>query len=419
MNSTITESLAIYGGTAAAPNLTAPSWPPRSADTGQRLLDTYMSGNWSFAGEHELAFAQEFANYHGAKFGIFMANGSVTLQCALQAYGIGPGDEVIVPAFTWIATAMAVLEVGAIPVMVDVEASSLCLDPALVQAAITPRTRAIIPVHIYGGMADLDAILEIAGAHNLIVIEDCAHAHGGQWKGRGLGSWGHVGSFSFQQSKTMSSGEGGICITNDEEIAARLYKLKHIGYGSFNKQGQAATGPDADLLCHNFRATEFQAVILRDQLQALPERMAAYRAGAARLEELLTGVPNIRVQARGREATAQSYYRWTLIFEDALAEVPLGDIQKALEAEGVTLGITYGPVYDHILWNAPENSYRMPAGGCAVSEDVATRRTLVLPHYWLGSDAGTIEAIGRAIAKLGYNGEVLRAAHRAGADGVE
>jgi L-glutamine:2-deoxy-scyllo-inosose/3-amino-2,3-dideoxy-scyllo-inosose aminotransferase len=268
-------------------------------------------------------------------------------------------------------------------------------------------------------MADLDAILEIASRENLVVIEDCAHGHGGQWKGRGLGSWGHVGSFSFQQSKTMTSGEGGICITNDEETAARLYKLKHIGYGSFNKQGQAATGPDADLFCHNYRATEFQAVILRDQLQALPGRMATYQDGAARLEELLAGVPNVRVQARGRQATAQSYYRWTLIFDDELAEVPLAIVQKTLEAEGVALGVTYGPIYQHILWNAAEHTYRKPAGGCPVTDTVAAQRTLVLPHYWLGADAGTLEAIGTAIAKVGCNAEALRAAYQAGTLVVE
>jgi dTDP-4-amino-4,6-dideoxygalactose transaminase len=407
MSVTTTEQLAIHGGVPAAPGLQAPVWPPRSEATAKKLSEVYLSGEWSFNGAQERAFCEEFAAYHGAKYGIFMANGTVTLQCALQALNIGPGDEVIVPAFTWIATASAVLEVGATPVFVDVEESTLCMDPALMEAAVTSRTKAVIPVHLLGSMADLDAILEIAKRHSMRVIEDCAHGHGGKWKGRGLGSWGDIGSFSFQESKTMASGEGGICLTNDEEIYQRLYRLKHIGYGPATAQGGADSSPDAGLLCHNYRGTEFQAVILRDQLTELPQRIETYGANAALLEEKLKDVPGVRVQSRGRRAAAQSYYCWCILLEDELAKVSRSVLQSAFRAEGLNIGGTYGPVYRHLLWNAPSHTYRLPEGGCPVTEVTATQNAWVMLHSWLGANAATIEAIGTAIAKVAWNVDAL------------
>jgi L-glutamine:2-deoxy-scyllo-inosose/3-amino-2,3-dideoxy-scyllo-inosose aminotransferase len=229
--------LALLGGKPVAPRLSPMPWPPADPATAKALARAYLSRQWSFNGPAEQRFAADFAAYCGAKHGIFMANGTVTLEAALTAHHIGKGDEVIVPALTWIATAMAAHYVGAKVVLVDIEPTTLCLDPKQVEEAITPRTRAIIPVHLYGSMADLEALCRIARRHRLVVIEDCAHAHGGMWNGRGVGSWGHVGSFSFQQSKTMASGEGGICLTNDDKIADRLYRFKHIGYAAHTPQG--------------------------------------------------------------------------------------------------------------------------------------------------------------------------------------
>ena len=168
-----------------------------------------------------------------------MANGTTTLECSLAVLGVGTGDEVIVPALTWMATALSAFYVGANPVIVDIDPKTLCMDPAAMEAAITPKTKAIIPVHVYGSTADLEKILAIADKHGIPVVEDCAHMQGGFWNGRGVGSWGKVGSFSFQQSKTMASGEGGICITSDPELAEKIYLLKHIGYSRGVKQGQA------------------------------------------------------------------------------------------------------------------------------------------------------------------------------------
>jgi L-glutamine:2-deoxy-scyllo-inosose/3-amino-2,3-dideoxy-scyllo-inosose aminotransferase len=402
--------LALCGGEPVAREaLAAPPWPPVDEATARQLADLYLSRNWSFNGPQEQAFCEEYAAAHDAAFGVFMANGTVTLQCALEAYGIGAGDEVIMPALTWPATAMAALYVDATPVFADIEPSTLCLDPQAFEAAITPRTRAVIPVHLYGGMADLDAILAIAKKHDLSVIEDCAHGQGGKWNGRGLGSWGDVGSFSFQQSKTVASGEGGICLTNDAATADRLYRAKHIGYGSGSAQGQAAAGPPPGLLCHNFRATDFQALILRSQLRHLDELIATYNDNAAYLEEQLRDVPGVRVQARGRLSGPQSYYAFGLIFdEEPLRDIPLEVIQRAINAEGLGVGGTYGVVYRHILWNIEPGRYRIESDGCPVSTEIGAGRTLVLPHQWLGAPQSTLDAAGAILRKVACRHDALR-----------
>lgn len=402
------EKLVLLGGKAIASAIQIPAWPPTDEATAQALADVYRSGNWSFGGPREKQFAADFAAAHDAQFGVFMANGTVTLQCALGVHGIGEGDEVIVPALTWPATAMAALYVGATPVFADIEAATLCLDPAAFEAAITPRTRAVIPVHLYGGMADLEAIQEIATKHGIVVIEDCAHAQGGRWNGRGLGSHGAVGSFSFQQSKTMASGEGGICITNDEDLADRLYRMKHIGYGDGSKQGAYSSGPPAGLTVYNFRATEFQAVILQGQLANLDALLEKYNRNAARLEERLHGVNGVRVQSRGRLATRQSYYAVGFVFDEApLSDLPFSLIQQALGAEGLGMAGTYGVVYKHILFNVAPEKYHV--AGCPIAETVGAERTGILLHQILGADGATINLIGEAIAKVASNAAALRA----------
>ena len=222
--------LAIEGGTKIFPDdFKFAPWPPVRPETGDKLRELYLSAQWSYFGKYEVRFADGFAAYHDSKYGIFMANGTTTLECALKALGIGPGDEVIVPAWTWIATGMAPVFAGATAVFVDCEEDTFCLDPEAFEAAITPKTRAVMPVHLFGSIANLDAICAIAGKHHLAVVEDCAHAHGGKWNGKGVGSFGDIGSFSFQQSKIMTAGEGGACTTDDPELFDRIGRISHIG----------------------------------------------------------------------------------------------------------------------------------------------------------------------------------------------
>lgn len=351
-------------------------WPPRDEATAEKLKELYMSGKWSFNSPAEQEFEAAFAAYHGAKYGIFMANGTTTLECSLAALGVGPGDEVIVPALTWMATALSASYLGAIPVIVDIESDTLCMDPVKVRQAITPKTKAIIPVHVYGSMANLDELLAIGDEFGIPIIEDCAHMHGGFWRNRGVGSWGKVGSFSFQQSKTMSSGEGGICITNDPEIAEKIYLLKHIGYPRGAKQGEAKFAPK-ELLCHNYRATAFQALILNEQLKTLDERMRIYESNVKYLRELIADIEGVRLQAPGKEATLQGYYSYHLLFDGGeFKDIDRDVINEACTAEGYGIGNgTHGPVYLHKLFNidAAKGEYRIPGGKCSNCEYLCSR----------------------------------------------
>ncbi len=400
-----TSKLAINGGTPFSSHaLKVLDWPPVKESTADKLREIYLSRAWSFNSATEQAFETEFARYHGAEYGIFMANGTVTLECALAALGVGPGDEVIVPALTWIATAMAVRYVGATPVFADIEPTTLCLDPAAFEAAITPATKAVIPVHLYGGMADLERILAIAKRHDIAVVEDCAHMQGGKWNGRGVGSWGAVGSFSFQQSKTLAAGESGICLTNDPALAERLYRCKHIGYSRYDKQGQAGTPPPPGLACHNYRGLALQAQILRDQLTDLEALIGAYNRYAMILKDELADVPGVRLQSPGRLASPQGYYGLGVIFDGAeWQDIGIGRIQQAATAEGMSLfNGTYGPVYRHLLCNLGPGEYRIDGGSCPVAEKLATDRTLVIMHWGLFYPESAHQA-GAILRKLAEN----------------
>ena len=398
------EKLAINGGEKVFTETPqVPVWPVVSEETAEKLKKVYLSGKWSFNGPEEQKFAKDFAQYNNAKYGIVMSNGTVTIESALHALGIGPGDEVIVPALTWIATAMAVHYVGATPVFADIEADTWCIDPAKIESAITPATKAVIPVHLYGSMADMEKIMDIADKNNLHVIEDCAHAQGGVWDGKGLGSIGVVGSFSFQESKTLSSGEGGICLTNDEELAGKLYRIKHIGYSDVSEQGKASTGPKAGLICHNYRGTELQAVILNAGLDVLKEQTQKRVCNATLLEELLVDVPGVKLQEKGRLATCQSYYCLGLNIDTSVmgSNISLTDFIEAVNAEGVTCSKTYGPVYDHMLWNLPEEAFRKT--DCSIADRVCENHGITMAHSWLLAEKETIVMLAEALKKVALN----------------
>ena len=404
-------NLAILGGKRVVPEnepLYVAPWPPRNEATAERLKEVYMSGKWSFNSPMEQEFEQEYAKYHGAKYGIFMANGTTTLECSLAALGVGPGDEVIVPALTWMATAMAANYVGAVPVFVDIDPANLCMDPAKLEKAITPRTKAIIPVHVYGSTADLEKILAIADKHGIPVVEDCAHMQGGFWNGRGVGSWGKIGSFSFQQSKTMASGEGGICITSDEELARKIYVLKHIGYARGLKQGEAVRAPEG-LICHNYRATAFQAVILLEQLKGLRQLIDTYVANVKILTDAVAGIPGMRIQAPGRLSNPQGYYSFHFIFDgEEFEDIPKGIINEACAAEGFSIGNgTHGPVYKHALFNLKPGQFRMAEGDTCPVCDALYPRTLGFGHPVLTSK-DTVTKIGEIVRKVSTNIDELR-----------
>jgi len=228
------------------------------------LTDAFLSTWISSTGEYIDRFENDFSSYCGVDYGIAVSNGTVALQLALETLGVGAGDEVIVPDLTFAATINAVLHVNATPVIVDVEEDSWCIDPKEIKKAITQKTKAIIPVHLYGQVCDMDSIMEIAERTKVFVIEDCAEAHGATFKGEKVGSIGDIGCFSFFGNKVITTGEGGMCITNNKELSSLMRVMRDHGMSKEKRYWH-------DLVGYNFRITNLQASIGVAQIERIEE----------------------------------------------------------------------------------------------------------------------------------------------------
>jgi dTDP-4-amino-4,6-dideoxygalactose transaminase len=297
----------------------------------QRVLNTSAF----ILGPEVEAFERAFAEYVGAKFCVGVSNGTAAIQLALTACGVGAGDEVIVPANTFFATAEAVSTANASPVFVDCEADSSNIDASAIEAAITSRTRAILPVHLYGQPADLDAIFEIAERHNLIVVEDAAQAHGARYKGQRVGPLARAGCFSFYPGKNLGAyGEGGAVVTNDADVARRVRLLRD--HGSEQKYRHEIVG-------YNFRLEGIQGAVLGVKLKHLDGWNEQRRAHAARYRELLAPHVDAGSLTLPREMSyAEHVYHLFVIQTDAR-----DSLQRFLSAAGVQTGIHY-PVPVHL-----------------------------------------------------------------------
>ena len=362
--------LAISGGKPAVTR-SAPKWPV-SGDLEAAWMEAVVrSGKWSWLGPHETAFCSEYAGFIGSKYCLCMANGTVTLQCALQAVGVEPGDEVIVPGLTWVATMQSALDVGANVVLLDIDPETLSIDPKAVEKAITSKTKAIVPVHLYGCMCDMDAIMAIAAKHKLKVVEDVAHQHGSRWRNKGAGAIGDVGSFSFQQSKILTSGEGGAVTCNEEAYYKIMHALKQVGWAPDMTPGNHYG--------HNYRITEMQAVLLRGGLSRIKEQNRIRDENAVYIAEALKkeGGP-LRVARRDPRITRQAYYAMTLVYDSKKAEnTPRHAYTHALGAEGFTAGGTYAPVYANPLMNLYDKTSPAPYRN---QKNIQDYRSLKLPN---------------------------------------
>lgn len=394
-------TLAVHGGTPVFGEKKMmeliPPWPPRYPETEEKLLEVYRSGQWGGCRTYEQKLMSEFAEFQSARYSVWMVNGTVTLECALLALGIGPGDEVIVPGVSWIATAEAPIYVGATPVIVDIDPLTCCIDPAKIEEAITPRTRAIIPVHLFSAVADMDAIMAIAAKHGLAVIEDCAHAHGARQHGKGVGSFGDVGSFSFQLSKLMTAGEGGCCTTNSEELCDKLFRASHIGNSRLFPKEPLEMG----YICHQYRFTEFQAAVIYDQMLHEPELHARRAAGIKLLNDLLKETPGIMQQQSSYADDDRAYYFLTyLLKEGALKEgVTRADIFAALTAEGVLFHEGWGaPLYSFPSWNVPGEKFIKH--DTLVCDDIMYNKALISHNAVLLSDEKIISKVAEAVDKV-------------------
>jgi len=368
-----------------------PRWPVHTEREVELIREVLESGQWG--GFHEMVnrFEQAFAAFQHCAYGIAVANGTVALEAALAVAGAGPGDEVIVPAISFVSTATAVSRVGATPVFVDIEPFTFNMDPERAGAAVTARTKAILPVHFGGPLADMDRFTRLAAERGLILIEDAAHAHGSEWDGRRAGSFGLAGTFSFQDSKVMTAGEGGILTTNDAEFAGRAR--------SFVNQGRR---PGGGWFHHfelgtNFRITALQAAVLLAQLERLPEQICLRRRNAELLRGRLADVEGLRFQEAGPHNSAHSHYLLLGRIEAARFGMSRDEFHRALTARDIPCT----PFYPHPLYGNP----LYQKGGCRVEPspvaEACVRDAFWLPHRVLMGDEETTEAIAAAIRGLG------------------
>jgi dTDP-4-amino-4,6-dideoxygalactose transaminase len=381
-------------------------WDQRELDA---VAEVIRSGSWGgIPGLKCQEFADMFARLQGAAFGVPVMNGTCALQVALRAVGVGPGDEVIVPALTWVATPHAALYLGAVAVFADVEPDTFNLDPAKLEALLTPRTKAIVPVHLGGLPANLDAVLAVAHRHSIPVIEDCAHAHGATWRGRGVGSWGGLGCFSFQQSKVITSGEGGCILTNDRHLAELCASL--INCGRIRASDETLT---EHAFAYNFRLTDLQAAVLLAQLTRLEELTARRGRNARLLDAELATIEGLAPLWRDPNVTQQAYYLYYVRYDAAaFGGLSREDFCQAMKAEGIPCGPSGLPVYRSPLLGAnprgdaaavipgPNGPVDYSNVRCPVAEEVAVRTGIVMPqHVLLGAEEDTLDVI-RAARKI-------------------
>ncbi|WP_338553250.1 DegT/DnrJ/EryC1/StrS family aminotransferase [Paenibacillus sp. KS-LC4] len=300
-----------------------PEWPQYTESANNNLLEVFKSNRWALSGywtgDQPMVqkFSKKFAEYCDVSYCVPTTSGSMALMLALEALDIGEGDEVIVPALTWIATATAVLNVNALPVLVDVEEETYCMNPEKIREAITDRTKAIIPVHLFGCMANMDMIMEIANEHGLYVIEDVAQSHGSKWNGKYAGTLGHIGAFSCQQGKVLTSGEGGIIITNDQYIYQKLEQLRadsRVMTETPLRHGDMQLVMKGDFQGSNHCISEFQAAILLAQLERLDFLNSIREKNADFLNRELSKIPGIVTMKKFSQIDRQTYYGYVFKF---------------------------------------------------------------------------------------------------------
>ena len=353
--------LALNGGKKSKQK-SIPSWPQYDDAERKALMEVLDSRVWwRTPGTRTLAFEQEFARFHGAKHGIAVTNGTAALEVTMSALGIGSGDEVIVPDFTFVATPSAVLYAGALPVTVDVSPDTYCLDPKLTEAAITQRTKAIIAVHMGGHPADLDALGELASKKGIALVEDSSHAHATEWKGKRIGSHGVAGTFSFQASKLMTSGEGGIIISNDDAFEKQARSVHDCG-----------RMPGEWFYNHyingsNYRLSEWQGAVLSVQLRRLDAQTQQRHRNARLLDRLLSQIPGITPQKLDPRCTRNGHYAYIFhVDSKEFAGAGTEKLIQAMNAEGVPNQASYPPIHSlHVFQNG---EYRKRLCGSQATE---------------------------------------------------
>lgn len=396
---------AILNGTPLRAGKSWPRWPQWDESERELLGQVLESGRWSRSrgGERATHWASDFAASQGVAHGLALTNGTHTLEAALAACEVGEGDEVIVPALTFVSTATAALAVNATPVLVDVDPATLCIDPAAAAAAIGERTRAMIVVHLAGVACDMDALLEICRRHGLALIEDCAHAPGTTWRGGGVGGLGSFGSFSFESHKVITAGEGGALTTNDDSLRARAlsyvdcgrvegaHHYHHASYGS------------------NMRMTEWQGAVLSAQLERFPAQHRLREERGALLDAELAGLAGIEPQAGDPRMDSRARYSYLLRYDPRhFGGLSRRGFEAALAAEGIDVGDSYPSINTLELFRRGNFGPRLRSSAPRIDyaalslphAEHAAEHTLWLDHRMLLADGEDVLDIVRAIARI-------------------
>ncbi len=334
-----------------------PRWPVFDDAEVQSITKTVLSGRWGgspFPGPNTVEFSEKFSKLMGGGIAIPMINGTITMEVALRAAGIGWGDEVIVPAYTFQATTAAPMVAGAIPVIVDISPDNYCIDPQEVERAITPKTKAIIPVHIAARMTDMDALMDIAKAHNLIVIEDAAHSHGACWRDMCSGTIGDFGSFSLHSAKIITTGEGGVLLCKDKNMAERVASLIDCGRPKDANKQNFTMG-------ENYRWSELHAALGLVALERFPSQMDQREEMADYLEESLSGFPGIRFLERDPRLTRRSHYRYIIKIDPEYFGCNNATFCYVLIAEGLPVDTGYPPMHRYDLFQPQLSKLPVPA----------------------------------------------------------
>ncbi len=395
-----------------------PAWPRLTVAAEQELLRAARSGRWTVSGAYtgkepyERRFADAFADFQGVRHCVPTCHGSSALVVALEALGVGPGDEVLVPGLTWVACASAVAGVGALPVLVDIDPRTLCISVDAAEAALTERTAAIMLVHLFCSAADLDRFEELSRARGVPLLEDCSQAHGAVWRGRRVGSYGTVAAFSFQQTKLLTSGEGGAVLTDDPHLAQRMEELRADGrrYTAQPRIGQLDLEEVGAVQGRNYCLSELHAALLAEGLDRLDEENAIRRDNASRLRTYLDDIKGVEIIDQPPQLDEPAYYHLCLRLEpERFGVASVDPIAEAMTAElGVHVEPVDRPLNDNPLYD-PRRSSRSGRGDHAALDPTqfdlpaaaeARRTCITLPHRVLLGAAPEVESIVQAIEKV-------------------
>lgn len=413
--------LAIHGGSKVLAGGTGIHWPQFTRTDEKALLKVFNSGLWWRGGDIKTQtesqcgkFERDFSRWHGAATGLCVSNGTIAVELALRAAGVKAGDEVIVPALSFVVSASAALPLGAVPVFADCDPDTFQPDPESIEAMISRRTAAIVIVHFGGYPADLDRIVRIAKKYKLPLIEDCAHAHGSQWRGKGVGSYGEFGTFSFQQSKALTCGEGGIVLCKSKELRGKAYR--------FHNLGRIETGGFYDFVevSSNYRMSNLQGAILNTQFARYKKQIIQKMAAHDYLSSLLREIGGFDPLPEDRRITRRGhYYFLTRYNPDEFKGLPRDGFLKAVQAEGVPFWKSYGraihtyPLFQNMKWPSAYKNAQYKKTTCPAAENAFANELCALPHTALLADRKTLTGIAEAVQKIkDHAGELTQSQKR-------